>query len=129
MNNITLEKLLTLRVRTAYGRACKKGLDFDLTPEYLMELYNKQNGRCYYSGIKMEIALKGYIDNTNTLSIDRVDSSKGYIKENIVLCCDSVNTMKMKLKVSDFLNICKEIVKYQSLIENDNSHTEYDITR
>ena len=121
MTNITLDKLLVLRIRTAYGRACKKGLNFDLTPEYLMELYKKQKGVCYYSGIKMEIAIKGYIDNTNTLSVDRVDSSRGYTKDNVVLCCDSINTMKMKLETSNFLDICKTIVAYQNT-KNDNFH-------
>ena len=76
----------------------------------------------------MEIALKGYADNSYVVSVDRVDSNKGYLKDNVVLCCDSVNTMKMKLDTKEFLNICKEIVKCQSFIENDNSHTKYDTT-
>lgn len=112
ITNITLEKLLVLRNRTCYGRACKKGLDFDITPEYLMELYTNQNGLCYYSGMKMEIAIKGNINNYNTLSIDRIDSSKGYVKGNIVLCCDCVNTMKMKLTTNEFLTICKNVVNH-----------------
>lgn len=112
ITNITLEKLLKLRVRTCYGRSCKKGIEFDITYEDLKEIYDKQHGNCYYSGIKMEIAIKGNVNNTNTLSVDRIDSSKGYVKTNIVLCCDSVNTMKMKLNTNDFLDVCKKIVNH-----------------
>ena len=101
-----------MRCRQAYQRACKKGWEFDLTPEYLIEIYNSQNGECYYSGIRMEIALKGYTTNNYVLSIDRKDSSKGYIKENIVLCCDAVNTMKMQMETSEFLSICEKIVEH-----------------
>jgi len=124
MNNLTIEKLLKIRCDQSYQRACKKGWEFDITPEYLLEIYNNQNGNCYYSGIKMEISLKGYTNNNYVLSVDRKNSNKGYIKDNIVLCCDSVNTMKMKLDIDEFLNICKKIVKNS----NDNSHIIDDTT-
>lgn len=122
MNNLSIDKLIKIRCDQAYQRACKKGWEFDITPEYLMEIYNKQNGNCYYSGIKMEISLKGYTNNNYVLSVDRVDSSKGYTKDNIVLCCDSINTMKMKLETNEFLNICKKIIDHQIIFVNDNSH-------
>lgn len=112
ITNLTLEKLLILRNRTCYGRACKKGLEFNLTPEYLMELYHNQKGMCYYSGIKMEIAIKGTTNNYNTLSVDRIDSTKGYVKENVVLCCDCVNTMKMNLPTNEFVSICRNVVNH-----------------
>jgi hypothetical protein len=127
MNNLTTEKLLKIRCEQAYQRACKKGWEFDITPEYLLEIYNKQNGNCYYSGIKMEISLKGYTNNNYVLSVDRKNSNEGYIKNNIVLCCDSVNTMKMKLETNEFLNICKKIIDHQIASVNDNSHIIGDI--
>ena len=34
MNNLTTDKLLTIRCEQAYQRSCKKGLEFDLTPEH-----------------------------------------------------------------------------------------------
>lgn len=112
MNNLTTEQLIKIRCDQAYQRACKKGWEFDITPSYLLEIYNNQKGNCYYSGIKMEISLKGYSNNNYVLSVDRKDSNKGYLKGNIVLCCDSVNSMKMKLDTAEFLNICKKIVNH-----------------
>jgi len=113
MNNLTSDKLLLIRCRQAYQRACQKGWEFNLTPEYLLEIYNKQKGLCYYSGIKMEIALKGYTCNNYVLSIDRINSYGGYTKENVVLCCDAVNTMKMQMVTEEFINICKKIVEHR----------------
>ena len=112
MSNLTVERLLKLRFRSARGRASIKGVDFDIDELYMKEIYDKQNGLCFYSGIKMEIAVKGYTDNMNTLSVDRIDSDTGYIKGNIVLCCDFVNTMKMKFTTTEFLNMCRIIVDY-----------------
>lgn len=113
MNNITLEQLLNLRCKQAYQRSCKKGFDFDITPEYLLDIYNSQSGNCFYSGIKMEISIKGYSNNNYTLSIDRINSNLGYVKNNVVLCCDSVNTMKMQMNTDEFLTLCNKIVENQ----------------
>ena len=71
----------------------------------------------------MEIALKGYAYNSYVVSVDRVDSNKGYLKDNVVLCCDSVNTMKMKLDTKEFLNICNKIINHQTLITSGSFHT------
>jgi len=109
MNNLTLEQLLDLRCKQAYQRSCKKGWEFNLSPEYLANIYRKQSGLCFYSGIKMEISLKGYATNNYVLSIDRIDSSKGYITDNIVLCCDAVNTMKMQMESEEFIRLCRTI--------------------
>ena len=41
------------------------------------------------------------------ISIDRIDSSKGYTKDNIQLVCASLNNMKMDLKNKHFIQLCK----------------------
>lgn len=81
--------------------------DFNLTHEYLIELWNKQNGKCAYSGRDMIYNYSkkdyNYLNyNPEKVSIDRIDSSKGYIKDNIVLCCAITNTMKMDLPFEEF---------------------------
>lgn len=52
--------------------------------EYLWE---KQNGRCYYSNIPMN-----YDKNEWRISLERLDNNKGYINGNVVLCCLEFNT-------------------------------------
>ena len=45
--------------------------------------------------------------NNNTLSIDRIDSNKGYLKDNVVLVTGLINLMKNDLSDSEFRNIIK----------------------
>lgn len=44
-------------------------------------------------------------------SLDRIDSSKGYTKDNVQLVAFIVNYMKNALSESEFLTICNGIVK------------------
>ncbi len=62
----------------------------------------------------MKVPLEGRdtTRNYDNISIDRVDSSKGYIEGNIVLCKLIINQMKSDLVLDNFLNICKNIVDY-----------------
>lgn len=57
-------------------------------------MYKAQEGKCYYSGISFS---KDYRP-----SVDRIDSSKGYIKGNIVICEDKINVMKSNLSIKEF---------------------------
>jgi hypothetical protein len=81
-----------------------KGLDISL--QDLRDLWEKQKGLCAYSGVPM------MWDDSNryaTVSIDRIDSSKGYVRGNIAFCCAIVNVMKNKMPVEHFLWWCRNI--------------------
>ncbi len=61
---------------------------FDLTEADLMNMYNEQHGMCYISGMKLlPIPL-----HLQTMSIERKDESKGYLKSNVVLVCSMFNS-------------------------------------
>jgi len=107
----SLEETLHRRAYQASRRAKNKSIECNITDADLMEIYNKQEGKCHYSGVLMEKIPK--VDNYYNLSIDRVDSKKGYTKENIVLCCDSINTMKNAMPHNVFIDICEKIVLHQ----------------
>lgn len=42
------------------------------------------------------------INSPERLSLDRKDSTKGYIKSNVVWCCWQANNMKQDLSMDDF---------------------------
>lgn len=107
----SLEETLHRRAYQAKRRSERKGISFDITDADLIELYNKQDGKCYYSGIPMERVPK--IDNYYNVSIDRIDSNVGYTRNNIVLCCDSINTMKNSMPKEFFIELCRKIVSHQ----------------
>lgn len=73
--------------------------EYDLTLEYIQGLLEQQDNRCYYTKTPLEIGSK----LTNP-TIDRLDSSRGYIQGNVVVCTEIANTMKNNLTVEEFKN-------------------------
>lgn len=91
----------------------------DLTIEYLWELFNKENGKCKLSGVKIELnprwsqQNKGKITEIiQTASIDRINSSKNYTLDNVQWVHKDINFMKGKMKDIDFINMCRLVSKY-----------------
>jgi len=71
-------------------------IDFD----YIKALWDQQNGKCYISNIQMtHISYKGRIP-TN-VSIDQINSGKGYLQKNVGLCCEFINLSKMQMTPED----------------------------
>ena len=92
-------------------RAEKRNIEFDITPEYLGNLLEKQNYKCVLSGLPLDFhSTKNY---SGTASLDRIDSSKGYVIGNLQWVHRSVNFMKGSLPQSDFIAICRLIAKQQ----------------
>ena len=89
--------------------ARNRGLEHSITREYLNELFEIQKGLCYYTNQPMLKDITETENNDDSVSIDRFDSSKGYIKGNIVLCKWIVNRMKNDLDFNQFLNIISQI--------------------
>ena len=74
-------------------RSKDKGLDCDIEYKTLMGLWEEQDGRCKLTGRPLTVQ-KGVGILQTTCSVDRIDSSKGYVIGNIRLVCDVVNIMK-----------------------------------
>lgn len=78
---------------------CNDECSIDLN--YLLKIYNDQDGRCNITNIKMTY-LRGVNRNLTNISIDRIDSARGYIKGNIQLVCHWANLAKTDLTSEDF---------------------------
>jgi hypothetical protein len=68
----------------------KRETDFDIDFDYLVSLYHKQNGRCFYSNIPLNFGK--YKDNDWITSLERINSLKGYTKDNVCLIAFEFNT-------------------------------------
>lgn len=90
-------------------RALKNNIPFDLTKEQLIELFEKQNGKCALSNLEMQTVIKAG-KNPFNVSIDRINSLS-----NIRLVCNSINTMCSNLSDEEFLSFCKAVVDYLSI--------------
>jgi len=98
--------------RTIVKRAGERGIEFDttLTKEILYNILDKQNFKCALSGLPITLH-RNYKEQriSQTASLDRIDSNKGYTKDNIQWVHKSVNYMKHTLGEAEFINICKLI--------------------
>ena len=56
--------------------------------------------------------------NKYNLSIDRIDSSKGYTKDNIQLVCSAANMMKGYMEYNELIQFCKAIIKNKKICYN-----------
>ena len=71
-------------------------------------MWEKQQGHCAYSFIKMKLE-----PNTPySVSVERINSSIGYTKENTVLVCNAVNRMKTDLNPELFFEFCSAIAHH-----------------
>ena len=111
--NFKNKKTETFEGRASYllsniKRRCKdKNLENEITIEFLIYLWEKQKGRCYYTGLEMDLKSSRKIEhsyiktNKKVVSVDRIDSSKGYNKNNVVLCCWGINNMKQDYSIEE----------------------------
>lgn len=81
----------------------RKKLTINITKEYAWDLFIKQKRKCALSGLELRISN----GSLNTASIDRIDSSKGYIKGNVQWVHKHINFMKRIYDQSYFIRMCK----------------------
>lgn len=65
----------------------------NLDNQYIHDIWLKQNGLCCYTGLPMKLA--GATKNIFEMaSLDRIDSSIGYMKGNVQFCITAINYAK-----------------------------------
>lgn len=98
-------------------RARKIRVECNLDNKYLYDLYKSQKGRCALSGADISFHSVGIHKNEGrygrfcdgTASLDRIDSSVGYIKGNVQWVYKIVNIMKGTMSDVEFLSWCQII--------------------
>lgn len=106
--------------RYTLRNAKKRFKDFNLDLEYLKELWESQDGICPYTKIKLSLPeYKNSVkDPRIRASLDRIDSSKGYIKGNVQFISTSINYMKGDLSHEETVTFLKTIVTNLSFDKN-----------
>lgn len=105
------------KLNNAIKTAKKRGFGYDIDREYIILLWNQQNGRCFYSGQVMNHSY----DHPNCFSIERKDSSLGYTRDNICLICSWLNIFKKDLHYESFINLCRQISNHTKDIHTTDS--------
>lgn len=96
------------------SRAKKHGWKFDLDIDFLMQLYELQDGKCAITNNKLTFLPIGSanikdIQGGNNASIDRIDSDGGYTKDNVWLITQRMNVIKSIGTWKDFMQIASAL--------------------
>ena len=98
------------------ANALNRNIKFDINPEDLETKITQQNFKCALSGLEITLPYSNnefLKDREWTASVDRIDSSKPYIKDNIQFVHKDINKMKMNLNEQKFLEYCKAVVDHR----------------
>lgn len=108
--------------RRLFNQATTRDYEFKITIKDIWDQYEKQDKKCYYTRTNVNF----HSDMSNkphlcTASIDRIDSNRGYTKDNIVICHKMVNLSKSFLSKEEFIKMCNLIAhnhkeKYEDCI-------------
>lgn len=95
----------------------KGGIEFDITKEQLWDLYQKQNGKCAYSGLDVDFGDTTYEHQhgITTASLDRINSDIGYVKENVQWVHKDINHIKWDLSENLFFYYIKNIIEFDKI--------------
>lgn len=74
--------------------------EYDIDADFCQELFERQNGKCFYT--QKDLILPDYPKrghywskpHIRNASLDRIDSKKGYNKDNVRFVCLGVNKLK-----------------------------------
>lgn len=103
-------------LRAAKRRAAKKHLSFEIELVDVIDQFSVQNGRCFYSGIDMNISKKSKeLHDPYKMTLDCKDPTAGYIKTNIVFCIYCINSFKQKMTQLEIKEICKKVIEYSNV--------------
>lgn len=81
-----------------------------VTTNDLRKQYDKQEGKCVYTGIPLNVINCSKFKSN--ASIDRKNSSLGYTKENIQWVYKPVNIMKNSFSEEEFIFVCKKVANF-----------------
>lgn len=103
-------------VRYLLRMSKRRGWDNDLDEVYLLRLWEEQN-ICPYSKIKLTMPKPSYVgkrthnDRLFTASLDRIDSSKGYMQGNVQYVATCINYMKGSMSHEQTIEACRAIAR------------------
>ena len=86
----------------------------DLAEKDIQAMWDKQDGKCYYSAYPMtynSTLNKKFPEKTKyQVFLDKKNPEWWFTKSNCVLCCTFINKMKNSLNEKEFLKVCEDVV-------------------
>ncbi len=93
---VALARLISDRVKNARARDKKAGREGEITVEWVLQLMERQKYKCAATGIQFStFSRRTHRMNPYHPSLDRLDGSKGYDKDNVRLVVLAFNMMRL----------------------------------
>jgi len=99
-----------IRSTTSYSRGRKYALEVSIDWKDLKDQYYKQNGKCYWFNIDLDIADNLISWHPLAISCDRIDNNVGYTKENIVISSRFANLGRGAANKDLFISSLEKII-------------------
>jgi hypothetical protein len=115
-NRIDEFTIFRYHLRNAKTHTKKCNRDILITLQDLQEIWNKQNGLCAVTNIPMlnKTLSKSTISKSPyQASLDRIDCSKGYTKNNVRFVCYMFNIARNDFNDVEVIEFCKQVAKNQ----------------
>lgn len=94
--------------KTRYGKLRKNAetrkIEFEVSMEYLWDLFVSQNNICAITG--------DHLASINDASLDRIDSSKGYIEGNVQWVTKQANLSKHVMSMEQLYEFCRKVLNH-----------------
>ena len=81
--------------------AVTRNIEWDVSFEDLADLLIEQDFKCALSGVPIQA-----MEIKNNASLDRIDSSKGYVAGNVQWVLVEINMMKQQYSQEKFIELC-----------------------
>lgn len=101
VGDMTLGKLNSIK-----SKAERRHIEFNLTMEYLWNLYLKQNQKCAITG--------DFLESIKKASLDRIDSSKGYVNGNVQWVTKQANISKHVMTMDELKEFCRKVLNHDN---------------
>jgi hypothetical protein len=89
-----------------------RNIEVSVAPEFLWNLYLEQDQRCALTGLSLTLTAR---DEATTASVDRIDSARDYVEDNVQWVHKDINLMKMDLGQEEFIALCQLVTKHHAL--------------
>src|SRR6202021_1087092 len=95
--------------KAARYRAIDNGLDFTITADEIHDMFDRQAGFCALSGMPIGFAptmAEHQRRAMSTASLDRIDSARGYVLDNVQWVHREINWAKLDTPQDKFIAMC-----------------------
>lgn len=100
-----------------------RNLEVSITIEDMNNQFIKQKGKCALTGQTIHFGHKN-TKKLKTASLDRIDSGRGYTKDNIQWVHKDINRCKQNFSEDYLLEMCRMMITYNEIKKNEKTLTD-----